>query len=555
MNRFFRLLLLLAAACGLWTLSSSAPRPRPAALVVEESDAAALCAVSGYPLEDFRERARAAGAWGLALRSRTLEEATRSNGLLHFSRADVEKMRRLGLIAARSPLQGGSVWSKDAAELALVDRVLERRGFSSRKAVMGGQRGLLFAEDLPASLRVGYDRAAAAGARSAGLVPVFVAEDDADAEAVAAAAGEGPAALLVASSYRGPVPAVVRGGAWAALPPRSARGLGRADRLSWARSAGAAGAQALTFAEMDAGLGPAALRRRLSLDGADLVLLRLDPELGLERSFERLRSLAAVLRGLETSEPGPGGGLERTATALERLLLWGLLLLLAAVGPMFALRRGLDAARALSRVAPAPASPLLETAGGAFAAAACMLPFGAGMRVLSASRSWRLGLCPPGLEAAALLCVLLLGAAALYPADPRRWLPRGGRFARWGLFSVGLAAAALLLWKGRSAEPPFARLGLLRPGWDWLVLRWPELLLGQSALFAGCWFFLSQDRDGAGGEEDPFRGTLLLGLLALTLLGLSFLQREGFALLCTRAVLAAALGIPLGLFYVGLRRE
>ncbi|MBI5243958.1 MAG: hypothetical protein HY922_09825, partial [Elusimicrobia bacterium] len=204
MTTLLRLVLAAAAAFGLWAFIDAGPRAPVGGLVLDGAEVEAACAVSKFPAPEFFERAKAAGAQGVLLRPRTLAAAAKGGDLMVFTRADVDKMRRLGLLSAHSPLRADSLWSRDKEAVALIERMLKRRGLAATVTEMAGLRGLLLSEDAqPETLTVGYDRQALERILSKGLTPVFFIQDDADIEAAALAPAAG--ALLVSPAFHGPI--------------------------------------------------------------------------------------------------------------------------------------------------------------------------------------------------------------------------------------------------------------------------------------------------------------------------------------------------------------
>ncbi|HAH07160.1 MAG TPA: hypothetical protein DCM05_11675 [Elusimicrobia bacterium] len=594
--RPLRLALLAAAAFGLWALYGSKPPVRARALVLDAAEAEAACAVSRFPEPEFFERAAAAGVGAMLLKPRVLAAAAQGGELTHFTRGDVEKMRRLGLIGPHSPLKGDSLWSKDKEGMALLERMLKRRGFAASPAEMAGQRGLLLSEGvLPESFRVGYDRRSLQRIRSKGLVPMFLVEDDADMEAAAVlsgeepspsgsqeslrgrASGEGPApaVLLVPASFHGPIAAnslteILSRGGWAAFAddPAGAEGfLDKASRIRWLEQTTLSPSQTLLQSEIRASEGEAGLRLELAR-GEDLVLARLDPARGVDWNFERLRPLAASFRGEEGAVMPSSVSGRRALPGAGRLALFALAVLLAAVGPVMAMRKGLDAVRRLSsRSALEQASPLLEAASGLLASIAVCALSGLCVRAALSVREWQLGLFPSGLGTAALFLEAAVGMAALYPLSFRSWggaeeRPMEGVWTRGLLLRAGrvvlFLAAALLIacpaWTEGSAFASLAAAFALRAEGGWLYSRIPEAALGYAALFVGLWSYRVRlgAGPGAGPEEADMRPWLLLGLLSLAGGALSFAGPSAGRAARELSV-AGLIGIPLGLVLVGIR--
>ncbi|MFA6093636.1 MAG: hypothetical protein WCU88_10730 [Elusimicrobiota bacterium] len=552
MNRWLRFALFCVCAWGAWRLWEVQSVPRTAALVLDAGDVSALCAANGYPETAFYERARTIGFWGTLVRPWTLEEAFRRGKLLHFTRKDVEKMRRLGLLAPKSPLQGDSLWSQDRAYLGLLGRMLELRGVSSRGTALSGRGGLLLSEEMGEAMRAGYDLDLVERLRGQDLIPLFQIEDSADAEAAVWSAENLPAGLWVSEGVQGGVRTraleeMLSVGGWVAFEGavrgRSARSLRRA----WLESSDKVLSRALSASEMPASGGIGTLRRRLEAQGDMLVHVRVDPRQDVETAFDLLRPLALRLKEEGFAAPQAIRFPARLAAAWEDFAGLFLLLLLCVLGPFLSLRTGLSVSRSLSRIVPEKASPVLESFCGAWLSSLCMLVVGSVLWVFFSSAGRRLGLCPSGLGPAVHALILLGGLAALYSLEPRSWLPEKGRL-RWAfelLFYVGMA---VLLCSGRA---PGSGLGLRVPAWDWLFLRWPEAFIGQAAVFAA--LALSRGKPGAHASSDP-RPMLLIGLLALGSLGLSFGAPEPFLRLCGRALLLPLISLPAGLLFLTFPR-
>jgi len=594
--RALRLLLLAVAAFGLWTFFNSKGGVRAGGLALDSAEAQAACSVSKFPEPEFFERAKAAGVTAVLLRPQSLAAAVQRGGLLHFTRADIDKMRQLGLVHSRSPLRADSVWSRDKGAVALLERMLKRRGLPVTETEMSGMRGLLFAEGAqPQSLTLGYDRRTLEEIRAQGLTPVFFVEDDADIEAAAAAPGP---VVLVSQAFHGPlsVPALAEAtarGGWVAFANAGKEGslapLDKAARLRWIEEAPLAPGQILLMGEVGVLEGEEGLRRELSR-GNELILERLNPARGVEWNFDRLRSEAASMRsdfpaGIPASAPG-----RSALPASYRIALFSLAAVLAGFGAVLGMRKGLDAVRSASFWMRFPqASPLFETSCGLFTAAGVCALAGLCAHAALCVREWRLGVFPAGLEAAVFLLTGAVGAAALYPLDPRRWArgsaagqgrsagasdPPGGyadeapmeglctrpllvRAARVGLFLAAAALVASPVWtRGSALDSWAAALGLQARG-PWTSARYAEAALGQAAIFVAFWTYGARVRarpvrspKGSSGERE-LRPWLLLGLLGLAGGILSFTgAAPGQAV--RRLLAGVLLGMPLGLLIVAL---
>lgn len=446
--------LVLFAPVLLWAAAERRPSGRRVLPALEASVVTALAAESGAVEKDIWERAKAIGVGAAVLREETLADLAARGEVLAFGRAEIEKWKALGLVAQGAPLKPGSLWVKEPAVLERLLAAAERRGEDVSTAAAAGYAVLEFGEGPSLSRSAGIDPAALKLVKSLGLSVVL--DDFQETEG------------------------------W------SPRLLGPEARL------------------------PAALRAVYS-HPARLLVVRLEPSLGVEKNLERLRALIKPLReravevGGVPSGPAPPTGLPRVVLA------W----LVLALGPLLCARAGLEAFRKVRGwvLEHKPvAAPVPELAAGIVGASGAAMGLG-----LLAAVALGPGLLEPlPYAAAALVAPALVGVAALYPLDGRRKL--GGRpvTVRDALAWAAAAALVCLLLKPRATLEAAglweaARwLGETSEGLWWWRWRWRELAAGYPALLQAL-YLLERRLDCPGCLKDqPLsdpRPWLLVGLL------------------------------------------
>jgi len=464
------LLAAFAAACAYALWEARAPEPRAVLPAVEADAFAALTGRDAASTPELWERLKAMGVAAVVLREETAAELAARGEVLHFSRAEVEKWRALGMVAAGGGPRPDSLWAKDAKALSRVSGALAARGIDvSTTAVNGAGRAL----ELPpgvdlARVPAGFDPETVSVVSSAGLIPV------------------------AASTT-----------AWAAV----------AGRRLWIRT-------------LAADARPSELLRAVNGRALRLLILRPSAALSLEDNLERLRGALKVVKGAELSSVPPDDARAGERSRAEKAARVFLLYAIGLFGPLLAARAGLGAERTVRGwvAARAPiAAPVPEVLAGlaaawAAASAAGLLAFASAApeQREALARSWTLW---------TLSAPLFVGGAALFsnsgPAMRARWrAPLRMRdlvtalaliLAIAGLLAPRAALRAAGLWESVSDFPAIADALWW---WPW---RWREILIGAPALTVA--LILVGRRDGrepaAGGKllADP-RGWLVLGLLA-----------------------------------------
>jgi hypothetical protein len=445
---------LLFVPALLWAAAERRPSRRRVLPALEASSVAAIASESGYAEKDIWERAKAIGVGAAVLREETLADLAARGEVLAFGKAEIEKWKALGLVAQGAPLKPGSLWVKDPAVVERLLAAAERRGEGVSTAAAAGYIVLEFAEGPSLARPAGIDPASLKLIKSLELSIVL---DDLEET-------EG----------------------W------SPRLLGTQARL------------------------PAVLRAVYS-HPARLLVIKLDPVLGVEKNLGRLRGLIKPLRerGVEVGGPAPSvspkPGLARLALA------W----LILALGPLLCARAGLESFRRIrgwvleNKPIAAPVPELAAGIAGGAAAAMILgllaaLAFGPGM------------LDPLPYAAAAFVVPAIVGVAALYSFDGKRKL--GGRpvTVRDVLAWLGAAALVCLLLKPRAALEAAglweaaAFLGETSESLWWWRWRWRELAVGYPALLQAL-YLLERRLDCPGCLKDqPLsdpRPWLLIGLI------------------------------------------
>lgn len=506
----------LAAAAAVLALLASGRSDAPRAVLpaVEAEAFAALGGRSPASMPELWERLKAMGVAAVVLREETAAELAQRGEVLHFSRAEVEKWKALGLVAPGGGPKPDSLWAKDAKALSRLSGALAARGIdvSTAPAAAGGR-----ALELPpgvelARVPAGFDPETVAVVSAAGLIPV--------------AASTAPYASV-------------------------------AGHRLWLRR--------LPLTASRPQLLRAAHGRPMRL-----LVLRPAPGAGLEESLEALREALKTVRAAGHPAVLDAAAPPRDVPGWERWARLLLLYLVGLAGPLLAARAGLGVERAVRGwiTARAPiASPVPEAASGmaaawAVAAAAGFIAAVAAPQSASeaAARSWTLWTlaAPMAVGAAALFgpegaalrarwraplrlrdvagVVLLAGAVALLLA-PRTAVRVAGLWESLDKFS---AAADALWW------------------WPW---RWREILVGAPSLTLALILIGRREQAAKDGCETcvprllgDARGWLILGLLAPA--GATAAVGAGgvpAALAAAQGAGAAAIGLVLGLALAGLR--
>lgn len=526
-----RILLAALAGCLLWAFLPQRQDLRQALIALDASEVGALCASAGYPPADFWERARVIGVGAVLFREETLGDLMARGDVLSFSREELEKWKAFGLVASAATLKANTIWIKDSRVLARLLSAGERTGTALSTSSSSGYHVIEFTEAVDPAFPAGYNLDGLVLAQAKGLVPILGgtgAEDLGD--------------VGLRWQPDGKIEAYPRPEGKPFQAFLAGRTLGVRARL------------------------PAMLRAVYS-HPRRLILLRLDPALGLESNLSELRGLLKPLKGrgvLLGPPPAPTAAPEPRGAPWRQWLAW----ILAAIGPLLAARVGLDLVKqarvTVLRRWPV-ASPVLELAAGLLCATgtACLVGL-AVSSVLGGGGS--LGL-PEGLATSALAAPLVVGALALYSMDLRYWKRRwrspltlqgAARFLFFLLAALlllkprmVLAAAGLWGWAERAGEAS-------APLW-WWRWRWREIVIGFPALLQA--FFLLErrldaaDPPGAGPEvfSDP-RGWLLVGLLGPSGI-ITALGHPGapLSMMLGQTVVVVLLGSLLGVVLIGLR--
>jgi len=485
------LLLALVAAAALAVVARDDSDSRRVVLPAIDSDeAVALCAASSVKLEDFWARAKAIGVAAAIVRPQPLEDAVERGEILHFTRAEVERWKAVGLLPPNAPLRPDSFWTKDARLYDALLQAMSSQGVSPTTGTLAGFRFIVAPEGRDIALR-GYDpvRVAALG----GVVPIYA--DDSEPVSRAQLRWEASGVVGRAVNDGGP------------------------DQL---------GPDGLTLeaATWTLGGSKALLLRRALSTPRRLLVLRLDPRGGVDGSLDAVRSALREIeaRGASVFLPGaqppalPDPGWRK---ALCLAAAW----ILGIFGPLLGARGGLVLLRRLRQVAleKHPAlSPVLQLLGGlaataAFAALAGALVHAFTPREAPLDSAWWL---------AALAGPIAVALLTLYTIDLEAWgkaLRRPATYAAL-LRLLAIAAAAALLLAPRAT---LQALGL--GGWSrvspnlaelwWWPWRWRETLVGfpclLQAMFLVNWRLDCPDCTSLPPKpvNDP-RGWFLLGLLA-----------------------------------------
>lgn len=457
--------LFAAAAVAVW--DTRAPSERAVLPAVEAEAFAALTGRAAASTPELWEQLKAMGVAAVVLREETAAELAARGEVLYFSRAEVEKWRALGLVAAGGGPKPDSAWAKDGKVLTRLSGALAARGIDvSTAAIIGGGRSI----DLPHGVDLnrvptGFDPETVVVLSAAGLIPIAASTSPS-----VAVAGQ---RLWVRS-----LPAIAR-------PPELLRATnGRAMRL---------------------------------------LVLRPSAGVGLEGNLELLRAALKTIKGAGLPAVLPASAPVVASSRAESMLRLFLFYVIGLIGPLLAVRAALGVERTV-RVwvaARAPiAAPVPETLAGLsimWALASLAGLFAAAMlapeRREELARGWTLW---------TLSAPMVVGAVALFATEGAavraRWrAPVRLRdfvsalvliFALLGLLAPRAALRAAGLWESVD------RLSGVADMLWWWPWRWREILIGVPSLVMA--LILIGKREASSSPKffgDP-RGWLILGLLA-----------------------------------------
>jgi hypothetical protein len=503
------LLAVLAAAAAAAVWATRAPAERAVLPSVEADAFSALTGRAAASTPELWERLKAMGVAAVVLREETAAELAARGEALHFTRAEVEKWRALGLVAAGGGPPPDSLWAKDAKVLTRLSGALAARGIDASTVTLTSSGGRSL--DLPpgvdlARVPVGFDPETVAVISEAGLIPV--------------AASTSP---------------------WAAV----------AGQRLWIRTL------------------PVSARRPELLRAANgramrLLILRPAAGAGLDANLERLREALRIVKSADLPGVIPAASTADVRSRAENAARTFLFLVLGLLGPLAAARAGLGAERAARGwIAPrAPiSSPVPETLAGLAAALATASAAGlfaaaalAPERREELARAWTLW---------TLAAPMAVGAAALFasegPAARSHWnAPLRLRdfvsaiillAALFGLLAPRAALQAAGMWESVD------RLSAAADALWWWPWRWREILIGTPCLSVAL-ILIGRREAGAAAPKflgDP-RGWLTLGLIApagaVAAIGAGGVAP---ALAVAQGAAACALGAALGFLLEGLR--
>lgn len=495
-----------AAAAAMW--ATRVPVERAVLPAVEADAFAALTGRAPASTPEMWERLKAMGVAAVVLREETAAELADRGEVLHFSRAEVEKWRALGLVAPGGGPTPDSLWARDPKILERLTGALAARGIdASTVTANGGGRSISLPSGVDlARVPAGFDPETVTIVSAAGLIPV--------------AASTGPWASVAGRRlWIRTLPVTAR-------PPEVLRGVhGRAMRL---------------------------------------LVLRPSPGAGPDETLESLRGALRTVKAADLPGVLPGGGQgsapSRPEDAARVLLFYAIGLL----GPLLAARAGLSTERAVrgwvSARAPI-ASPVPETlAGLAVAWAAASV---AGLLASAALAPERREEIARAWTVWTLAAPMITGAAALFAAEGPSVRARWRAPLRLSdlAAALALASALLLLLAPRAALGAAGvwesvdRLSAAADRLWWWPWRWREILIGAPSLTVA--LILVGRREAGSGEAkflgDP-RGWLALGLLApsgaVAAIGSGGMSPE---LAVSHGAAACAIGGAIGFALAGLR--
>lgn len=509
-QRAFLIVLAAVAAVVVWGTRAADPR---VVLPAVEADAfAALTGRAAAATPELWERLKAMGVAAVVLREETAAELAARGEVLYFSRAEVEKWRTLGLVAAGGGPKPDSLWANDAKVLTRLSGALAAHGID---VSTGNGRSL----ELPPGvdlMRVptGFDPEIVAVVSAAGLIPI--------------AASTSP---------------------WVSV----------AGHKLWMRT-------------LPVVASPPELLRAVNGRAMRLLVLRPSAGVALDDNLERLRAAlktvkSAGLPGVLPIDVSEGARPRSRAERAARLFLFYAIGLL---GPLAAARAGLGFERVVRGWVAARASiaaPVPETLAGlaavwATASAAGLLAAAtvAPEQRAALARAWTVWtLSAPMIVAAATLF------ASEGPALRARWrAPLRVRdfaaglvltLALFGLLAPRAAMRAAGIWE---SVDRFSVAADMLWWWPW---RWREILIGTPSLVLALILIGKRETAAADGCAtcvpkflgDP-RGWLALGLLApagtVAAIGAGGAPA---ALAVVHGAAACAIGAALGFILAGLR--
>ena len=274
------LLVVLAAAAGGALWQTRTPPERAVMPAVIEDDFTALSGRAAAATPELWERLKAMGVDAVVLREETAAELAGRGEAMHFSRAEVEKWRALGLVAAGGGPNPDTIWAKDAQALARLSSALAARGIDASTAPAPGAARAL---ELPpgvdlARVPAGFDPETVSVVSAAGLIPV--------------AASTTPFAMV-------------------------------AGRRFWVRA-------------LPAGARTPLLLRAIHGRAMRLLVLRPDPAAGLDPNLERLRATLRTVKSAGVpsvpAAAAPAPPLSRGERAVRLFLVFGT----GVMGPLLA---------------------------------------------------------------------------------------------------------------------------------------------------------------------------------------------------------------------------
>ena len=437
---------------------------------IESDQAAALAAQGNIALSDFWARAKAMGVSAAIMRPQSLDEAIRRGEILRFDRDEVERWKAAGLLNPSSTLKPDTFWTKDERLFGQLLQAVTRQGITATTSTLAGFKVLQVPEGgAPLELR-GYDpdRVAALG----GLAPVYVEP--------------------------------------AGFPGRVDLGEFELEPVTWRLG------------------GPhASLLRNALGRPRRLLVLTLDPALGLDGNFAKAREALHALEGagasltLPAKSPAPAPGPALLSLALAAAWLAGIL------GPLFAARGGLLVLRRSRRYVMEKSphvSPVGQMAAGLLSTAAFAMAAGLVVHALGALSGHPL---PRNWAATTLVAPLVIAVLTLYTIDPAEWavhlkkpVTYGGLLAIVaGVFACAALLAPRWLLHRLGLWSPLHAAAAHIPGAWWWAWRWREMLVGVpmlvQALFLINWRLECPDCASLPAKpiNDP-RHFFLLGLLA-----------------------------------------
>lgn len=577
---------LLALFTGVTLLGDRRSREASLAPLVDFGELSAVCGPNADGVDNCLERARIMGVRGALVRPEGFDKLLRSGDILRFTDQELVKLKKTGVAAEAAPLEPNTIWMRERKVLDRVVTALDARGVRAESRRYGKMHVIALPRELQAeSLSAGYDSEVVERVSAAGLLPFFYAPTGPD--LLLAESQRVTGSFMPAPGYRHPESGLSRlrealrdGRTWVVFPDSDV--LGRAgiaprdsigespgwERASFLEGAGGAVDRALLAGELSPDAGRPAVLSRIEGKGHRVLLFHMDRGRAEDESFAALRRLIKPLADGGLSLDLPSG--LRSARGLARsegFLRYAAAFLLFAVGPLIALRYGVDMLRSQAEAGRLPvASPIREAllAAGVIACAAAAA--GLASYALLSGDAWRLGAtASSGWMRLAPLLTLAVAAAGLYlpdaPSASRDWLG-SLRMSALPHLAAGAAAAALILnpdaLEALGPRGWLESIAAWRPSLWWVPERWREWLVGTPCLFVGlCVLFESLRGDdgsterGAPGEPRPW---LLLGLLApLGTIEFFLSTRTRFEAVLEQTAAGTLIGLALGAVLLGVR--